>query len=369
MIRSMRSLHARMTLMGSLAIYLPVLLVFAVTSVTEREIVEIEDGQGWAGGETSFVPSGWAVATVIALGPVAVALAWWWSARAVRPFEQIRSAAERIEASDLSLRIGLNRGTTEAVALAAGFDAMLDRLERSARVQRRLIEETSHELRTPLSVLVANADVLLAYPEPDLELYREGFERTRAAAERMRATIGALLVDARGRARRIDRRPTDLVALVREVFDEVDALAESKSVDLVLKGTGPIPAAVDEPTVRRAIANLIDNGVKHSPEGAAIEVEVGREASEVVIAVIDHGPGIPRDERGRVFERFWRGERTPGTGLGLPIARQIAQAHGGELTLESPGPEGDGCRFALRLPAGDTDGRHPQAGPPAGEHG
>ncbi|WP_162181561.1 histidine kinase dimerization/phospho-acceptor domain-containing protein, partial [Glycomyces tenuis] len=203
----MRSLRFRLTFAGSLAIYLPVLLVFVITSVTESEITELDsDGQGWKADRSMVDPSDWTVVTVVALGPVAVALAWWWSGRAVRPFERIRSAAEHIEASDLSLRIGPASGPSEAVALAASFDAMLDRLEHAAQVQRRLIEETSHELRTPLSVLIAGAEVLLQHPSPSLELYREGLERTRTSAERMRETISELLIDARGRARRIDRR-------------------------------------------------------------------------------------------------------------------------------------------------------------------
>lgn len=353
MTRAAGTLRVRLALTGTLAIYLPVLLVFTVVSVTAREVVEIgPDGEGWALTETAADPSAWTIATVIALAPVAVAAAWWWSGRAVRPFERIREAAERIEASDLSLRIGLERGPTEAVALAAGFDAMLDRLERSARVQRRLVEEVAHELRTPLSVLVTGSDVLLAHPEPDLGLYREGLERTRAAAERMRTTIGELLVDARGRARTIDRRPADLVALARTVLDDLAAVAASRSVELRLEETGPVEYAVDEPTMLRAVANLVDNALKHSPEHSAVTVTVASAPPEAAVTVTDHGPGIPASEQERVFERFWRSGTRPGTGLGLPIARQIAQAHGGDLTLRSPGASGDGCEFRLGLPLG-----------------
>ncbi|WP_169732020.1 HAMP domain-containing sensor histidine kinase [Glycomyces arizonensis] len=352
----MRSLRARLTFAGALAIYLPVLLVFVITSVTESEITELDpNGESYAVTDSSMAPSGWAVLTVVALGPVAVALAWWWSGRAVRPLERIRSAAEHIEASDLSLRIGLASGPSETVALAASFDAMLDRLEHAAGVQRRLIEETSHELRTPLSVLITNAEVLLQHPSPDLDLYREGLERTRSSAGRLRETISELLTDARGRARRIDRRPVDLVALARAVLGDFAAPAAAGSVELAGPGGGPVECAADEATVRRAIANLVDNAVKHAPEGSAVEVGVERSREAVAVTVTDHGPGIPEVERERVFERFWHGEDAPGTGLGLPIARQIAQAHGGDLTVEVPGPAGDGCRFRLSLPAPRLD--------------
>lgn len=346
-----RSLRARLTLLGSLAIYLPVLLVFAVSSIAEREVVEIgPDGAGRSVTETSVEPSVWTLIAVMALAPEAVALAWWWSGRAVRPFERVRTAAEKIEASDLSLRIDLKRGTTEALALAAAFDAMLDRLDRSAQVQRQLIEEASHELRTPLSVLVTGSDVLLDHPEPDLGLYREGLERTRNAAERMRSTIDELLVDARGRARTIDRRPADLVTLAEAAVEDLSTLAESKSVELLLRADGPVECAVDEPTVRRAIANLVDNAIKHAPEGTSVEIEVFSGPTDAVVTVTDEGPGIPAEDQSRIFDRFWRGEGTPGTGLGLPIARQTAQAHGGDLTVVSPASGGSGTRFGLRFP-------------------
>lgn len=343
----MRSLRARLALTGALAIYLPVVLVFAVTSIDAQEVTEtLPDGTTRLVSDSSVDPTGWAWSTVAALLPVTVALAWWWAGRAVRPFERIREAAERIEASDLSLRVGGAEGTAEAQGLAAAFDAMLDRLERSAQVQRRLIEETSHELRTPLAVLITGADVLLRHPEPDLALYREGLERSRNAAERLRDAVGELLVDARGRARAIERRPADVTALVREVFAEVAAFAASRAVRLELRGEAA-EAPVDAPSVHRAIANLVHNAVKHAPEGTAVTVQVERTGAGIEVVVADAGPGVPAAERDRVFERFWRGDRSPGTGLGLPIARQIAQAHGGDVALLG---SDRGARFRLTLP-------------------
>jgi signal transduction histidine kinase len=351
----MRSLRVRLALTGSLAIYLPVVLLFAVTAINQREVVDIApDGTARQVSQTSVDPAGWTLLTVIALLPATAALAWWWSGRAVRPFERVREAAERIEASDLSLRVGGAQGTTEAIGLAAAFDAMLDRLERAAQVQRRLIEETSHELRTPLAVLITGADVLLRHPEPDLDLYREGLERSRNAAERLRDAVGELLVDARGRARVIGRRPTDVSALVREVFEEVGAFAAARSVRLEVRGAPTAEAPVDGPSVRRAVANLVHNAVKHAPEGTAVEVEVERSVAQVSVVVSDAGPGVPAAQRDRIFERFWRGEGAPGTGLGLPIARQIAQAHGGEVELLDAV---HGCRFRMRLPLPEAERR------------
>ncbi|GAA1671464.1 hypothetical protein GCM10009830_16850 [Glycomyces endophyticus] len=345
---ALRSLRVRLALTGSLAIYLPVVLAFGVTAITRESYGEIgADGVERTVSRTGVEPSGWAVLTVVLLLPVTAALAWWWSGRAVRPFERVRAAAERIEGTDLGLRVGNAEGTTEAVALAAAFDSMLDRLERSAAVQRQLVEEASHELRTPLAVLITGADVVLAHPEPSLELYREGLERSRGAAHRLRDVVDELLVDARGRARVIDRRPVDLAALAREVA------AEFAPAPVAVTGAASAEAAVDGPSVRRAIGNLVGNAVKHAPEGTAVGIEVVLEATAVVLTVSDEGPGIAEADRERVFERFWRGDRAPGTGLGLPIARQIAQAHGGGVDLVEGGP---GCRFRLTLPRGAAPG-------------
>jgi signal transduction histidine kinase len=344
------SLRIRLALTGALAIYLPVVLVFAVASVEDHEVIEV-DPQGVARtvADTGFDPSGWAVATLVALLPVTAALAWWWSGRAVRPFVRIREAAERIEAADLSLRVGRAHGSTEAIGLAAAFDAMLDRLEQSAQVQRRLVEETSHELRTPLAVLITGADVLLDHPEPTLELYREGLERSRGAAERLRDTVGELLVDARGRARVLERSPADVAALAAAVLEEFSAVAEARSVRLVLGGDERVEAAVDAPSVRRAMANLVDNAVKHAPDGTEVEVEVTRGPGGVSVVVSDSGPGVPEAMRESVFDRFQRHGDAAGTGLGLPIARQIALAHGGRIELLASEA---GSRFLLALPIG-----------------
>jgi signal transduction histidine kinase len=348
-----RSLRVRLAVLGALAIYLPVLLLFGVTVVTEDEHVETVDGVEVTDTTTRSESSPWRTVTVLALAPVASALGMWWSGRAVRPLERVRTVADDIEATDLGRRIALDRGPTEVVALAASFDTMLDRLERAADTQRRLVEETSHELRTPLAVLTTNADVLLAEREPTLEAYRRGLERSRDAAARMQATIADLLVDARGRARSLDRRPADLMAVVRGVVDTARVLAAAGDVTIAVSGPASAVAPVDEATVARALSNLVDNAVRHAPPGTTVEVDVevsdGPDRDGVAVAVTDHGPGIPADDRDRIFERFWRGHADGGTGLGLPIARQIALAHGGDLRVRSPGAAGDGATFTLTV--------------------
>lgn len=344
-----RSLRVRLAVLGFLAIYVPVLLLLGVTVVTERDVsVTTDDVEVTEDASTRRSP--WVVWTVVALGPGAAVLAWWWAGRAVRPIDRVRTVAEDIEGSDLSRRIGLDHGPTEVVALAASFDAMLDRLEHAAETQRQLIDETSHELRTPLSVLATNTDVLLAHPDPTVDVYREGLERSRSAVVRLRTTIEDLLVDARGRARTIDRQPADLMAIVRDVVDDARTLAASAMVDVSFGGPETAVCSLDETTVHRAIANLVDNAVRYAPKGSTVDVRVAVTKSDATVTVIDHGPGIPNDEQEHVFERSWSGrDDADGAGLGLAIAKQIATAHGGDITVTSPGPAGEGCVFDLRL--------------------
>jgi signal transduction histidine kinase len=344
-----RSLRVQLALLGFVAIYVPVLVLFLVTVVTEDRVSETRGGVE-VSTDRSGRPSTWAFATVLALAPAAAGLAYWWAGRAVRPIERVRSVAEDIEASDLGRRIGLQSGPSEVVSLAGSFDAMLERLDRAAQTQRELIEETSHELRTPLSVLATNADVLLRHPAPTLDVYREGLERSRAVSARLQATIDDLLVDARGRARTINRRPGDLVRVVHDAIESAEVLAATKQVGLTLQAPPSVACRVDEPSVERAVANLVDNAIRHAPAGTSVDVEVRATEADASVLVIDHGPGIPASEQEHVFERFWRGGEGPSrTGLGLPIARQIALAHGGDISLSSPGPGGDGCTFVLRI--------------------
>ncbi|REE96821.1 HAMP domain-containing sensor histidine kinase [Thermomonospora umbrina] len=337
------SLRVRLALLGFLAIYAPALLLFGVVLVTDTETATQTTTEASVVEDATTSRSAPALWTVVALGPAAAGLAWWWAGRAVRPIDRVRAVADDIQGADLSRRIALRHGPTEVVTLAASFDGMLDRLERAAETQRRLIEETSHELRVPLAILVTNAEVLLAHPDPTLDVYRQGLERSRSAAVRLKAVMDELLVDARGRARTIDRRPVDLTAIVRAVIDDTAVQATAKGTPLSVTGPPTAVCPVDEPTVRRAVRNLVDNAIRHTPAGTEVHVTVELTATEASVEVTDHGPGIPAADRSRVFERFWRADpAVPGTGLGLAIAHQVAIAHGGTLTLTSPTPTGTG---------------------------
>lgn len=344
------SLRVHLALGGFVAIYVPVLVLFAVARVTEQDVT-IENPGGVIVEGASRSPSGWVVATVVALAPVAAGLAWWLAGRAVVPVERVRVVAEQISASNLQQRIDLRTGPSEVRALAASFDGMLDRLQAAADGQRQFVEAASHELRTPLTVLTTNADVLLAHPAPTLDIYRDGLERTRVVAARLNAMLDALLVDARGQARVLDRQAADLAAIVADVVAERRELAATRGVTIIDDSTPPVPCRIDAPSVHRAVGNLVDNAIRHAASGTAVTVAAHIDRHESTVAVVqvtDRGDGVPPNQAERIFERFWSGA-SGGTGLGLPLARHVSRSHGGDVTVASPGPDGDGAVFTLSV--------------------
>ena len=242
------------------------------------------------------------------LAPVA-ALAWWWAGRAVRPIDRIRSVAEHIEATDLR-RASMTNGPTEVLRLAASFDAMLDRLHGAANRQREAIDEISHELRTPIAVLVTNADVRLARAGGS-EWYRDGLEQSRRTAERMRTILDRLLVDARSYAYTMDRHPADLMEVIRAGgLRRWTSWPRPGRCDQ-RRRPAHVTGAWDSEMLARAVTNLLDNAVRHSPDGGEVRVAVRRAGGGVGIAVSDHGPGIPSAS----------GPRTSSSGRGVGTRR------------------------------------------------
>lgn len=346
------TMRGRLTVAGFVVIYATVLVLFGVMYLSEDETVTTVDGVEVAVRTSHDL--GWVELAVLVLAPVAALLAWWWAGRAVRPIERIRTVAERIEATDLSERIDLRTGPAEIVQLAASFDAMLDRLHDAATRQRQVLDEISHELRTPIAVLVTNADVRLARREPTVEWFREGLEQSRRTAERMHETLERLLVDARSQAHTMDRHPADLMEVARGVVADLDLVGMERGVRVTLDGPEQLMGSWDAPLVARALTNLVDNAVRHSPGGTAVRVVVRESGRGVAVSVSDHGPGIPPAQLESVFDRSWRaGPAGEGRGLGLAIARQIAEAHGGELTVRSPDPDGFATTFLILLPRSD----------------
>lgn len=290
---------------------------------------------------------------VLALSALAAWVTWLMVGRTLRPVEAIRAQLAEISGSDLTRRVPQPGGCDEIAELARTANETLDRLEESVERQRQFAADASHELRTPIAGLRANLEDAVMHPaDTDLEA------TIRAAlgdTDRLESIVTDLLLLARlGTGGTAAREPVDLAELVRT---EVAARTWKVKVRTDLE-PGQVVCGV-RMQLARLLANLLDNAERYAERLITVEVgrEVGRDQNMVRLAVADDGPGIPAADHDRVFQRFTRldsarSRSAGGTGLGLPIARDIAQAHGGTLDLE---PHGRGARFVLRLPR-ETDG-------------
>ena len=285
---------------------------------------------------------------VVAAGGIllAAALGLFVARGALRPVTELGLIVGEIARTrDLSRRVTVDR-SDELGRLAAGFNTMLSALETSIVAQRQLVADASHELRTPLTSLRTNLELLARGQPADPKEQRE------------------LLLDLIGQMERLSSLVRDLIDLSHDEESPV-AIEEFRLDDLVAETIEDVATRYPEvrfelerrpftlrgvrPRLARAVTNLLDNAGKWSPSGSVVEIRVG----EGEVSVRDHGPGIGPEDAPHVFDRFWRAasaREMPGSGLGLAIVKDVAESHGGAITLERP-PDG-GARFRLRcLPA------------------
>jgi hypothetical protein len=349
----LRSLRVQLAALGLVPALVTLLVLLAVAVATENVRVEV-DAAGTVVTADDRGLSAWVPATAAVMAVAAAVAAWWWAGRVVRPIRDVADLADRTGSGSLADRLRLTGVATEVQTLADRFDTMLDRLAAASAVQQSLAEDASHELRTPLAVLATTADVVLARPGTPPSQLRDAVTRMRATVSRMSATVDTLLSRARAGGTWGDGG-TDLAALVRRVADEHAPTAAASGVRVTVEGPPRVPAAFDSFSLERAVANLVDNAVRHSPPGAVVTVTVGSAGSGLhrrsFTAVTDTGPGIPGDDQDRVFDRYWRGDQG-GTGIGLSLVRLVAEAHDG-VEVTSPVADGHGTRFTLwfRAPA------------------
>lgn len=282
-------------------------------------------------------------AVIVPMIALAGRLTWLMVGRTFRPIEEIRSQLAEISDSDLSRRLSEPKGQSEIAYLVRTANETLERLERAVEQQRRFASDASHELRTPIAGLRANLEDAAAHPE-DTDLVTTVKSALRDT-DRLESIVTDLLLLARLGTARAIQEVLDLGELVRQ---EIELRPPRVHIETHLPD-GVIVQAVSV-QMRRLLANLLDNAERYAQE--VITVGLRRDGDQAVLTITDDGLGIAPEDRERVFERFTRldsarGRDTGGTGLGLPIARDIAVAHGGGLRVEdSP----RGARLALRLP-------------------
>jgi two-component system sensor histidine kinase MprB len=222
---------------------------------------------------------------------------------------------------------------------------MLGQLETSLRSQRQLVADASHELRTPLTSLRTNLELLERGQPADPIERQQLLGDLVTQMERMTTLVGDLIEVAREEETPMPFEELKLEEIVHEVVDDVSFRYPKVHFNVTSS-----PSSINGVKVRvaRAITNLLDNAAKYSPPGATVDVAVANGE----ISVRDHGPGVAAEDATRVFDRFWRSNdarHLPGSGLGLAIVKDVAESHGGSVTLERPIDGGGGARFRLRL--------------------
>jgi signal transduction histidine kinase len=292
---------------------------------------------------------------VLALGLmtlISVATGWLLAGRALRPLRDITGTARRVSGENLGERIDLQGPADELKELADTFDGMMERLDHAFASQRHFVANASHELRTPLAIMRTEVDVALADPDASLQELRSMGEAVRETIDRCEHLIEGLLVLARSEAAVPRTDAIDLRALAGDCITDLRARAEEADVEVRLALEYACTRG-DARLVERLVANLIDNAIRHNARGGWLSVGTRRHGTSSIITVANGGPTIDPDELPALVEPFRRLARsTSGFGLGLSIARCVAEAHGGTLVLEAP--RSGGLVATALLPALDT---------------
>lgn len=285
-------------------------------------------------------------------------VSWFFvSRRVLRRIDSISGTTRQIMAGDLSGRLEVTGTNDEFDRLAASVNAMLDRIELLLRGLKEVSDNIAHDLKTPLTRMRSRLETVLA--EPADEPSRQASIRAIIEdADQLITTFNALLTIARIEAGALEDadEPVDAATLVRDVVELYEPTAEEAGVKLDVSSSESLPFRGNRELLSQALANLIDNAIKHGRPAdgvaATIRIDVSRDRDDIVIAVADNGPGIPDTERNRVVQRFVRLEKsrsTPGTGLGLSLAEALVKLHRGTLAFADNGP---GLVATIRLPAG-----------------
>ena len=287
------------------------------------------------------------------VGIVAIGAGIWMSRRVTAPLAKLEEAAQAVGRQDFSRRVSL-RGSQEMVAVATAFNEMAARLEQAEALRRNLLADVAHELRHPVHVLQGSLQAILddVYP-----CNKEEIARLSGQTHHLTVLVNDLHILAQAEAHQLPlhKQITDLAALVKEIVAAFKPLVAAKNIGLRVELLGTMPElAVDRARLRQAIHNLLDNALRHTPEGGAITVSVEQIQDEVKVRIQDTGEGIAPDRLPYVFDRFYRTDQARsrdrgGAGLGLAIVKAIIEAHGGTVAVASPG-EGQGSTFIMSLP-------------------
>ena len=290
---------------------------------------------------------------------IVVALSWVIVRRGMRPLVRMGDTARSIVATDLSRRVEPATEKTEVGRLGLALNSMLGQLEdafaereRNEQRLRHFISDASHELRTPLTSMQGYAEMLRRNPEMSTDDVELAMRRMEEETKRMGVLVDDLLLLARlDQGRPLERRTVELDAIVRDAAADARAADPGRAITVV--DSMPLVVTGDEMRLRQVLGNLLRNASVHTPASTPVEVRLRRDGGAAVVEVIDHGEGIPAEQRPRIFERFHRADPgrsrdQRGSGLGLSIVAAVVAAHDGTISVaDTPG---GGATFVITLP-------------------
>jgi heavy metal sensor kinase len=278
---------------------------------------------------------------------------WWFVGRALRPISEISLTAVKISAGDLSQRINVAEAESELGQLAAVLNATFARLEAAFAQQQQFTSDAAHELRTPVSVMLTQAQAALNRERTAPE-YRETVEACQRAAQRMRKLIESLLALARLDAGQevLKRLRFDFSKTVSDCAELVKPIAEARGIK-ISTALEPVEISGDSERLAQVVTNLLTNAIQYNRAEGEVNVTLELQNGFAVLTVADTGAGIPPEDLPRVFERFYRAEKSRtgagNSGLGLAISKAIVEAHGGGIEVASELDRG--TIFTVRLAA------------------
>ena len=275
------------------------------------------------------------------------------SRKTLKPIRNLIRTVRSIDIGKTTAKVPRSMAEDELDELAELFNEMLDNIYRLIDGMHNSLDNVAHDLRTPMTRLRNVAEIALQTRD-DPDLSRQALEKCAEESERILVMLETLMdiSEAEIGVMNIDRQIVDISALLEKVSDLYQFVAEEKGIGFSILTPEHLPAAVDSTRIGQAVANVIDNAIKFTPEGGSVALEASRIEKEVVIKIQDTGIGIPREELPKIWERLYRGEKSrseKGLGLGLSLVKGIVDAHGGRIEVFSQ--PGEGSEFVITLPA------------------
>jgi signal transduction histidine kinase len=276
----------------------------------------------------------------------------------LKPVDKVSQLTSRISYTNLKERLNYSGPDDEVKRLADTFDDMLSRLEKAIESQKQFVQDASHELRTPIATAITNIEVLEMNEKATAEDYQKLLKILKLNLDRMNNISNSLLLLSQDASSQAEWSTVDIALLISEVISESTAEATAQRVRL--EWTRPEEAVTingDGAAIKRAVINLVNNGIRYNRPGSLVKVNVHNEDGTVKIAVTDTGIGIAQADIPKLFDRFYRVDKSRsrelgGSGLGLSIVKKIVQDHGGQVTVEST--PGQGSAFTISLPGYET---------------